>query len=128
MIDETTPLNGITYSDNSVWTDSSISTVVFNPHIRYPHLKLRENHSSDSRTICIIYRKIVLILLKVYNSNWWFVKFGKLSGWIRISEYMRQQHVLETVDKFRQYEIWHGNNHFFCNGFIMTGIDIYYFL
>ena len=105
--------------------DSNITDIlVFRPNLYFPKLTIYNDCSFLDGAKLLVDRRLVFIVTAKYDTDWYRVKSGQMDGWIHISSQMINRKSIEFPNSIVRYELWQGNNYFFCGGRCMTSYDI----
>jgi hypothetical protein len=97
---------------------------MFHPSRSFPSLALTLNRHS---VLYLLREKSIILVLK-QEGTWRLLNSCGKEGWANVSNDFFKSKNFVNLKNFRRYEIWNGNNKFFCNGFVMLGSDFKYFI
>jgi hypothetical protein len=106
-------------------SNTAADVVIFRPNLHFPKLTIYNDcNFLDGAKILVDRRLVFVVIAKYENQHWFHVKSGQIDGWIHISPQMIHRKSIEFPSSIVRYELWRGNNYFFCGGRCMTSYDI----
>lgn len=113
-------------SESTLRTDDGqyLDVLIFRPNLYFPKLVIYNNHNISDGAKLLIDRRLVLVCTARFETNWYYVKSGKISGWIAITSQMDKRKSVQPIKILSRHELWRGNNYFFLGGRVMTSYDL----